>query len=103
MNTIYISGPITGLPDGNRKSFMDAQFDLESAGFRVINPITICSMLPEGTDWATYMRHDIRAMMDADAVLLLPGWQSSRGAGLEEMICVALGIPTFQNVEDLLK
>ena len=39
---IYISGPITGMPDGNYKAFADAEELLEEQGFIVLNKCSEC-------------------------------------------------------------
>ena len=41
--------------------------------------------------WETCMKRDIKALVDMDAIVLLPGWENSRGACLENHIATALG------------
>jgi hypothetical protein len=103
---VYISGPISGLPDGNRDAFEGAAFQLRYHGFEAINPHEIGDAIPkhpEQISWADYMRADLKAMMDADALLSLDGWAGSRGALLELDICRQLGIPVFTNMSALLE
>jgi hypothetical protein len=90
--TVYISGPISGLPNDNREAFASAAAWLRSAGHDPINPLEIADRLPLDSAWADYMREDLRAMLDAEAVYLLPGWQMSRGACLEYRVAEALGM-----------
>jgi len=89
---IYLSGPMTGLPNGNRPAFMEAAQALRARGFRVINPAEFGS--PED-DWYAAMRRDIRMLMDADAVVTLPGWERSRGARLEVYVACQLKMPVY--------
>lgn len=78
---IYISGPMTGLPDLNFPAFHDAAELLKAAGYDVVNPATLNP--DPATPWAQCMRVDIKALCDCDAVAVLPGWDKSRGAMLE--------------------
>jgi len=80
--TIYISGPMTGLPELNFPAFHEAAQALQKAGFNVINPARIDPGVPN-PQWHHYMRADIRALCDCDAMALLPGWMNSKGAHLE--------------------
>lgn len=98
--TIYIAGPMTGLPDLNFPAFHDAAAELRAAGFKVVNPAEIN---PDHTmAWADCMRRDIKALMGCDCIVLLPGWMDSRGARLERHIAVQLGMQVF-DLQDLLK
>lgn len=75
---VYIAGPISGVEDYKR-SFNKAANDLQVAGYIPLNPAT----LPEGMTKAQYMRIDLAMLDSADAVLFLPGWTDSPGAGIE--------------------
>lgn len=77
--TIYIAGPMTGIPDYNRPAFHEAEKLLNDLGHVVINP----ARLPTGLDKNSYMPI-CTAMIDAvEAVCFLPGWMGSEGASLE--------------------
>lgn len=75
----YLSGPITGVPDYRRK-FARAERRLSDCGYIVLNP----SVLPEGMDRQDYMQVDFAMLDAADFVILLPGWEGSKGACLEK-------------------
>lgn len=78
---VYISGPMSGLPDLNFPAFNAAAERLRALGIDAINPAEIN---PESEmTWAACMRADIKALCDCDALALLPGWEDSRGAHLE--------------------
>lgn len=99
MKTIYISGPMTGLPGLNFQAFNDAAYTLRSAGHVVVNPAEIN---PDSTmAWEACMRADIKALCDCDTIALLPGWENSRGAHLEVHIAHRLGIKVV-GLRDLL-
>ena len=92
MKTIYLSGPMTGLPDFNRPTFYTKAAELRAKGYEVICP----PELPGEDDhkpWLWFMRRDIKALMDADALAMLPGWRKSKGASLEAQIGLGLGLP----------
>jgi hypothetical protein len=91
--TIYISGPITGLPDLNRPAFNTAARALRAAGFVVVNPID--NGLPDSATWAQHLRADIRLLMNCNAVATLPGHMASKGARLELHNARALGMPVM--------
>lgn len=91
---IYLSGPMSGYPNYNTDAFNAAAENLRKIGHDVINPVEIKKAEP--TDWEGCMREDIRAMMDADAVATLPGWQASRGARIEVTLAKQLGMPVEQ-------
>lgn len=81
---------MTGLPDLNFPAFHAAAALLREQGHEVINPAEINADPTMG--WAACMRSDIAALVTCDAVVLLPGWQASRGATLERHIALALGM-----------
>lgn len=81
MKCIYISGPMTGIPEHNFPAFHAAAKRLRELGYEVVNPAEIDS--ETGKDWHFYLRADIKALCDCDILALLPGWESSKGAHLE--------------------
>lgn len=99
MTRIYISGPMTGVPGLNRGAFADAARGLRSEGLEAVNPHEIGDALGIDTSWLGYMREDIKALMDCDAVLALEDWQQSRGARIEVRLAIALGLPVYYSVE----
>jgi DNA-binding transcriptional regulator YdaS (Cro superfamily) len=81
-DAVYISGPMTGKPDLNFPSFNAEAARLRNLGLRVVNPAEI--QLPPETSWAGFLRYDIIAMLShCDTVVVLPGWNRSKGAQLE--------------------
>lgn len=109
---IYISGPMTGLPDGNIPAFNAAAERLRTEGHFVINPADISHLfgtaeeleksfaihydlpgarvglhfpdLIHGQDLAcAVMDADLVAVRSCDAIYLLRGWETSRGAKKE--------------------
>lgn len=94
---MYIAGPITGMPDGNREAFLEAQKALERKGYAAMNP----RALPEGmpADW--YMPICMAMVCQADALLMLPMWMQSSGATLENRLANYQGKTIYQGIEDV--
>ena len=90
---VYISGPITGVKD-YKFNFATAAQILESKGFEVINPAALD--LGEDATWADYMRRDIAALTTAHYIKMLPGWEKSRGAVIENRLAVDLGLEVME-------
>lgn len=89
---VYISGPMTGLPDYNYPMFHGVAEALRRRNFAVINPAEFFGGKADRTR-NEYMRESILRLLEADAMVLLPGWEKSAGARLEVAICQELNIP----------
>ena len=87
MNKIYIAGPMTGLPDCNRPSFNAAAKILSQNGEIVLNP----AILPDGMKHHEYMTICLAMVEVCDMVMLLPGWEKSVGAQMEQKRARELG------------
>lgn len=91
---IYLSGPMTGLPEYNYPAFREASKKLREFGHVVFDP----SEAFEGkTDLPkeVYMRKDIEMLLQANVVALLEGWEESKGAQLEVEVARQCGIPVI--------
>ena len=97
---LYVSGPMTGIPELNFPAFNTAAAHLRAAGFDVVNPAEINADPAKG--WEACMRADIVALMSCDGVALLPGWAASRGAMLEIHNAAALRMQVH-TVEEWLR
>ncbi len=90
MRRIYLSGPMSGLPDLNFPAFNAEAARLRALGFEVVNP---AELNPEpDTGWHECMRNDLKALLDCDTLALLPGWQHSSGAHLEMHVAHRVGM-----------
>ncbi|WP_460069434.1 DUF4406 domain-containing protein [Pseudomonas sp. H2_E05] len=98
MKRIYLSGPMTDLPNLNFPAFAAMTTTLRDSGHAVTNP---AELNPDGGSWNDCMRRDIAALMECDTVATLAGWQDSRGASLEVHIGKELGM-TVVNAHDLV-
>lgn len=82
MTVLYLSGPMSGLPNYNFPAFADHAFRLRRAGFVVLNP---AENWGGSTDIprAQCMRLDIQQVLLSDGVALIDGWRESPGARCE--------------------
>ena len=76
---IYISGKITGADDYMEK-FQEVEERLTAEGYKVFNPASINSMMPDGTTYEEYMKVSFCLLHMADAIYMMSGWESSKGA-----------------------
>ena len=82
MNTIYLSGPITG-HRFFRIKFALAELRLKAEGYNVINPARINARLPKSTTYTQYMNISIELLKMASVIYMLKGWEKSNGANIE--------------------
>lgn len=87
---IYISGPMTGIEDLNYPAFNKADELLKRQGYDTFNPAKINGK--DDWDWQDYMKPCIKAIPDCTHILLLAGWEDSRGAKIELNIARTLGL-----------
>lgn len=102
MTTLYIAGPMTGLPEFNYPAFNAAARDLRGRGHVALNPTLDRESPaedPPGTTWEDYMRAALAMVIRADGIALLPQWERSRGARLEVDVARALGMQVRRAVD----
>ncbi|AJA43728.1 nucleoside deoxyribosyltransferase [Mycobacterium phage Milly] len=102
-DVVYIAGPMTGYPRWNAAAFEGMAAYLRSLGHTVISPNELHEPC-ENTPWDWYMRRDLVALVKCSTVVMLSGWEDSRGASLEHHVAKALGLRIFYypNIEGLL-
>lgn len=100
MKRIYISGPMSNMPEHNFPAFHAAAARIRSLGYEVINP---AELNPDpGMTWHECLRVDIRELTMCDTLALLPGWQHSQGANLELHVAHRLGLTVVETREIVL-
>ena len=93
---VYLSGKISGRAAGEALThFAFVESVLESKNKIVFNPMATSKK----DTWEGYMREGIAALVDADCVVMLDGWEKSRGASLERIVAFELGIPIYYEKE----
>ena len=120
IKTVYLAGPMRGIPRFNFPAFDEAAALLRARGFTVISPAEMDRIIDgaQGIDtenhadvhnpplpFSHYMQRDLPEVCRCDAVAVLPGWEQSSGATLEVMVARRLGKPildarTMQHVPD---
>lgn len=85
---LYLSGPMSGIPDNNFPAFHEWAQRLRAAGHDVVNP----AELPEADTWEMCLRKDMRELPTCDGIALMPGWERSKGAHLELHVAHRLGM-----------
>lgn len=87
---VYIAGPMTGYKDFNYPAFNIAASTLRGWGYQVENPAE--NNLPVSSEWSDYMKVAIKQLVTCDMVILLDGWQQSKGANIERNLANDLGL-----------
>ena len=97
---IYISGPMSGLPRSEyQRKFREAERILHRHGYGCINPCRVLACrwpwiykamefcLGHSKAYALILAYDLLLLMTrADGIAMLPGWQASRGAKIENYV-----------------
>ncbi|UOF76777.1 deoxycytidylate deaminase [Caudoviricetes sp.] len=88
---IYISGPMTGMPDLNRKTFTDAEELLHRRGYEPVNPHK--NGLPDTATWEDHMKRDLEMLNGCDGVAVLWGCDKSKGSQIEMSAARRMSMP----------
>lgn len=94
MAIIYVSGPMSNLPNHNHDEFNRWARILRDRGHQVINPAENDGGSIDKS-WHFYMELDINNILMVELVVVLPGWEHSTGARLELAIAQALQKPIY--------
>jgi hypothetical protein len=84
----------------NFPAFFAAEEALRTKGHKVLNPAR--NEVEGDLTWAQYMGMDMRDLMGAQAVALLPGWENSKGARIEVAYARKMALPLFLMEEGAL-
>jgi len=91
--TVYLTGPIgdgSGREQNIQRFHSVASTLRGKEGYYVVSPVEINHA--GAAQWRDYMKNDIKAMLECDAVYCLKGWEKSPGARLEVFIALQLGM-----------
>lgn len=104
-DVVYIAGPMTGIDEFNAPAFRKAAKTLKLNGYTVVSPVELdedaefdhtANEITEDV-YFSFLKRDIQAIIDGGvkAIVVLPGWETSRGAAAEVELARNLGIPIF--------
>lgn len=78
--------------DWNHPMFHHVAGIYRQAGHKVINPAELDADVGLGHAWDIYLRRDVVALAECNHIVMLPGWEGSKGARLEHHIATELGM-----------
>lgn len=87
----YIAGKIGDLPiEEFTRNFETAKDEVNELGYYPISPLELPHA--HGKTWIEYMKEDLIALLDCDAVYCLRNWRDSPGARIEIQTALSLGL-----------
>jgi len=114
VNVYYLAGPMSGIPQFNYPKFARIAGELRDAGFVIHSPpehdspamqeaalaneTGDLSKLQKDTDetWGDVLAFDVKFIADkAVGVIVMDGWEKSRGAKLEAFTCNLVKKPLY--------
>lgn len=104
--SIYIAGPMSGIPEFNFPAFNAAEDTLAKAGWKVWNParkdleadldtVAVESgdakrAIEKGFDFREAYTWDVTKIIQSDGIFMLKNWEQSPGARGEHAVAVAM-------------
>lgn len=88
---IYISGPMTGLPNSNYDAFTICAIQLRSLGHEVLNPAEHFEGRQDLPRHKFLAADVVSLVQQCKEIVLLQGWEQSEGSKLEAQIGIDLG------------
>ena len=110
----YLAGPMSGIPQFNFPALDTAKASLLAQGYAVVSPAELDDEIarkaalasPDGNmeeyvaetgeTWGDFLARDVKLIADeVDGVILLEGWEESKGARLEAFVARTCGKPVY--------
>lgn len=113
----YLAGPMTGIPQFNFPEFQRVTNMLRQAGYPIRSPAELDdqetydaamasvdgapgSGVTNGETWGDFLSRDVKLVADESCgVIVMPGWERSRGARLEVFVAELCSLPVRRFVE----
>lgn len=89
---LYLSGPMTGIEKLNFPHFENCSNALRILGHKVVSPHEI----EDAGTWDSCLKADLTQMLGCDAIVVLDGWEASRGARLEVTTAINVGMEFYR-------
>ena len=93
---IYLSGPMTGLPDFNYPAFHAAAAALRDEGHIVYSPAEFLKPGETFEPRRAFAMFSAFICLEADLVVVLPGWEKSNGATTECALASVCDVPVVE-------
>jgi hypothetical protein len=98
MSKLYLSGPMDNVEDFNHPLFHRVALEFRNANFAVCNPAEFFDG-DTTRERKEYMREAFKYVLEADTIVLLPGWEESKGARLEVAMATELDLSIMEYIE----
>ena len=113
----YLCGPMSHLPQFNIPAFDAAAKHLRAQGISIVSPAELdgpefrkaclasvdgeLPQIEQGGTWGELLARDVKLIADEqiEAIVVLPGWEHSRGANLETFVGRLCGLPVLRYPE----
>ncbi len=101
---LYIAGPMTGHPEWNFPAFRGAAQELRRRDFEVLSPAEMDEQdfgfdgtgePPQDMSLHDILARDLAALDGCDGIVLLEGWEHSKGTAVELAYARAKGMPVY--------
>jgi len=113
---VYLAGPMRGIPEFNFPAFFAAAKQLREKGYEVFSPAERDNerhgadihrgnatgdehqaAAQHGFSLREALRDDTHYIcMEAEGIVMLPGWENSKGAVAERALAIALGLSVLE-------
>ena len=87
----YISGKITG-NSNYYMEFEEGKKHVNELGYEAINPAKLENIMPADATHDDYMSVCLPLLSLADAIYMIPGWETSKGSCIEYGYAIAKGL-----------
>ena len=96
--TVYLSGPMTGLPDYNRAAFNLRADAFRAAGYTVNNPAEISQEHGLSHPYGFYFKRALKMLLESDVVYIFGDITESKGALMELDVAKMAEMPVVWEV-----